>query len=82
MHPYLKENENLPFFLDQTPGRAQVLALAESAAARGENAAEWLIDHCIWHGVDLPALLTSIRARQAKPIKRKTVKVRAHERKI
>jgi hypothetical protein len=73
-------NENMPFFLDETPGRAQVLALAENAAGRGLDAAEWLIDHCIWHGVDLPALLTSIRARQAKPIRRKSVQVRAHER--
>jgi hypothetical protein len=75
-------DENKPFFIDETPGRAQILALAENAAGRGLDAAEWLIDHCIWHGVDLPALLASIKARQARPIRRKAVKVRAHERRI
>jgi hypothetical protein len=73
-------DENKPFFIEETWGRAQILALAENAAGSGLDAAEWLIDHCIWHGVDMPALLTSIRARQARPIKRKPVKVRAHER--
>jgi len=73
-------DENKPFFIEETWGRAQILALAENAAGSGLDAAEWLLDYCIWHGVDLPALLTSIRARQARPIKRKAVKVRAHER--
>jgi len=75
-----KIDENKPFFIDETPGRAQILALAENAAGSGLDAAEWLVDHLIWHGVDLPALLASIKARQARPIKRKAVKVRAHER--
>jgi hypothetical protein len=75
-------NEKTPFWLDETPGRAQVLALAANAAGRGLDAAEWLIDHCIWHGVDMQALLASIKSRQPRPVNRKSVRVRAHERRI